>query len=297
MAMRFAPTDLPVLIIGETGTGKEKLARYIHKLSLRPGALVEVDCGALPDQLVDSLLLGHVKGAFTGASENHVGLIEEANGGTLFLDELGNLPSHAQTKLLRVLETGSVRPIGGGRSKSVSFRLIATAQTDISARTLQGGFRLDLMQRVAGAVIRLPTLAERREDVRLLARHFAEQTGKRLTTCAEDVLIGHSWRGNVRELRWTVLRASHFALNGEISSQSVRAAWQAGPEALFEARQDKVSDRHTELSAVCSAYNGDANRIAGALGIGKSTLYRWLQDAELELRSFRRGGAISARPQ
>lgn len=281
-ARRLARTRIPLLIVGETGTGKELLARYVHRASGR-SHLVDVDCGALPSELVESLLFGHRRGAFTGAVDDSEGIIAMADGGTLFLDELGSLPLRGQSKLLRTLETGEVRGVGKGRTRRVDFRLVATVQTDVREAVACGDFRQDLMQRVAGAVVHLPSLAERLEDIVVLARHFATEAGVSLSSDAEEVLPERAWPGNVRQLRWTVLRAAHLATGALVGRGAILRAIEIGPERLLRDSQNSG----TELEAVCRAHGGDADLIAEALVISRSTLYRRLRDADLKLRTFR----------
>lgn len=290
MAERIAETEIPVLLMGETGTGKELFARHIHRHSGRDGRLVCVDCGALPTELTESLLFGHARGAFTGAVSESKGLISQANGGTLVLDELSSLPPRGQAKLLRVLETGMVRRVGGDRPRSANFRLVATVLDDFSELIESGGFRKDLLQRIAGMVIELPRLDERRGDVPILARHFADLHGVGITTGAEEVLDDQSWRGNVRELRWTVARSALFAGSDRIDVPAVQEALAAGPSAFLDGDVGATpSRRRQELRATCEAYEGDPDQVAEALGIARSTLYRWLKDVDLELRDFRTG--------
>jgi DNA-binding NtrC family response regulator len=286
-ARRLAATSLPILIVGETGTGKELIARYVHQASGRQGPLVDVDCGALPDDLMEALLFGHRRGAFTGAVDHHEGIIENADGGTLFLDELGSLPLRGQAKLLRVLETGEIRRVGATRTRSVDVRVVSTMQEDASKLLADGLFRPDLMQRVAGAVIRVPPLSERPDDVVPLARHFSASSNRRLEPDAEALLCDRPWPGNVRELRWTIERAALFAVDGGIGSAAVAEALEIGPGMLLGEQSAPRNGRITELRAACRRYRGDADRVAAALGIGRSTLYRWLREARLELRTFK----------
>ncbi len=288
LAKRIAPTNIPILIVGETGTGKELLARLIHENSGRHGSLVAVDCGALPDELIESLLFGHRRGAFTGAVEHSGGLVAEANEGTLFLDELGSLSVRGQSKLLRVLETGTVRRVGEARGRSVSFRLVGTAQHGLSDMLREGHFRDDLMQRLAGAVIKLPSLRDRGEDVIRLARHFAGCEGLRLEPAAAATLARRSWPGNVRELRWMVARCALFATNETIDVRAVGMALEVGPGQLASDGPITADPSSaTQLRAVCRQHRGDADRVARALGIAKSTLYRRLKIAGIRLRAFR----------
>ncbi len=286
---RIATTKLPVLIVGETGTGKELLARLVHRWSGRPGAFMDIDCGTLPGDLIESLLFGHKRGAFTGAASHTEGAIQSAEGGTLFLDELGSLPARGQAKLLRVLETGEVRKLGGTRSRSIDFRVVATMQEDAAELLRSGRFRVDLMQRIAGSVVRVPPLAERAEDVGPLARHFASRKGLTLTEPAERHLARQRWPGNVRELRWTIERAGLFARGGTIDRVAVSDALQTGPASLLGSLEGGAdSERRGELRAACRLHEGEADAVAGSLGIGRSTLYRWLKEEGLELRVFKR---------
>lgn len=288
IADRVAATGIPILIVGPTGTGKELFARYIHHRSERRGGIVCVDCGALPEELIESLLFGHRKGAFTGAVAHAEGLVSHADGGTLFLDELSSLPPRGQAKLLRVLETGRVRRVGGLRTRNTDFRLVATAQDDLPELVDDGRFRRDLLQRAAGAVIRLPAISERRGDVPLLARHFARSRGACLTEEAERLLSERSWPGNVRELRWAVFRAAIFQRDGRVDARAIRRALELGPGTLMSDQEDPEAVRRIRrLRAACRAHDGDPERVAEALGIGRSTLYRWLKRANLELRTFR----------
>ena len=283
-ARRVANTQLPVLVVGETGTGKELIARFVHRESERRGEFVDVDCGALPSELIEALLFGHKRGAFTGAIEHSQGMIARAEGGTLLLDELGSLPPQGQAKLLRVLETGEVRRVGSTRTRRVDFRLVATAQEDVRNLVADRRFRLDLLQRIAGIVIRLPSLAERPSDIVALARHFAGLRGMRTGKEAELLLRAQNWPGNIRQLRWTIERAAVFSPTGVIDAACVREALETGPGMLFEKR---TSTPVTQLKALCRAHDGDPGRIADALNVGRSTLYRRLKDAGIDLQSYR----------
>jgi transcriptional regulator with PAS, ATPase and Fis domain len=286
-AHRVAPTRLPVLIVGATGVGKELIARYVHQESGVEGQFVDLDCGALPEDLVEALLFGHKRGAFTGAVAHSEGLMELADGGTLFLDELGSLPLRGQAKLLRALETGEIRRVGATRPRRVSFRLVATMQDNAADLVREGGFRPDLFQRVAGAVIELPALAERPADVVPLARHFASCAGVEITSTAEAVLQTRGWPGNVRELRWTIERAALFATAEGICGRAIEAALAIGPERFLSQGGASELTRAGRLRAACLAHKGDTDGIARTLGIGRSTLYRWLSEAGLELRAFK----------
>jgi DNA-binding NtrC family response regulator len=198
-------SDAPVIIYGESGTGKELVARAIHQLGRRKeGPFVQLNCSALNESLLESELFGHVKGAFTGATENRNGLIRAADGGTLFLDEIGELPLHLQPKLLRALETGQVTPVGSDKTVTVDARLVAATNRDLQDAVTEGQFREDLYYRINVVELIVPPLAERGQDILELARRFAgEFVGGpiRLSPQAVRCLLSHSWPGNVRELR------------------------------------------------------------------------------------------------
>lgn len=211
-ARRVAPFDLPVLIHGETGTGKEGLAHYIHGTSERYGDLVPVNCAGLNETLVSSELFGHERGAFTGADRQHRGFFEQAHRGTLFLDEIGDLPRGAQARLLRTLQEGTIRRLGASSEVRVDVRVVAATHKDLPAMVQAGSFRGDLYHRIAGMVIELPRLRDRATDVLLLADHFfrTEPTlrDRKLSPGARRVLLTRDWPGNVRELRRFLIRAA-----------------------------------------------------------------------------------------
>ncbi len=211
---RVAPTDTTVLIQGETGTGKELVARAIHEGSLRAKApFVAIDCGAIPENLIESELFGHVRGAFSGATSDRAGAFEEAEGGTLFFDEVGELPLQMQKKLLRAVESREIRKVGGSSSKHADVRVLAATNRTLSNSVNEGLFREDLFYRLAVVSIQLPALRSRREDIPLLASHFIERfTGKaqQVPPALLPTLVTRGWPGNVRELknyleRWVVL--------------------------------------------------------------------------------------------
>ena len=211
-----ARLDVPVLLLGETGTGKEVIARTIHEASPRSrGPFIRVNCGAIPPELIDSELFGHERGAFTGATSSRRGWFERADNGTLLLDEVGELPLPAQVRLLRVLQEGSFERVGGERSVSVDVRIVASTHRDLPVMVQNGEFRQDLWYRVAGFPIVLPPLRERRADIPALAEHFAERAAKRfglkpthLTADDLALLVAYDWPGNVRELSSVIDRAA-----------------------------------------------------------------------------------------
>ncbi len=228
-AERIAPTTQSVLVTGETGTGKEVMARFLHDRSGRTGPFVAVNCASLPKDLVESELFGHEKGSFTGAVGEKRGLIREANGGTLFLDEIGDMPLDVQVKLLRVLQERRVRPVGGRREEPVDVRVIGATLRDLKTEVAAGRFREDLLYRVGTFELVLPPLRERGDDVVLLARSFVASferepgVGVRtLGRSAISALRGHAWPGNVRELRLMLLRAALIGDGEGITGADVR---------------------------------------------------------------------------
>ena len=306
---RFAPTALPVMLIGATGTGKELFAQHIHLLSRRRGALVDVNCGALPDGIAESLLFGHRRGAFTGAVESVGGHFERAVEGTLFLDEVLHLTPPAQVRVLRALETGEVQPVGAAYKRHIDFRVVCAAQEDTAERLERGSFRHDLFQRLAGIVIELPRLVDRPEDIAPLAEHFATKQGQVLDPGSAEVLENHSWPGNVRELRLAIERAGCLVENGTLPPNAVRDAIALGMprerkqdrRALDrrrrpERRRRSMSRRSLdELLAQCEANGWDAVRLAESLGIARSTLYDRLKAAGISLRAFRSSSVSETR--
>jgi two-component system response regulator AtoC len=222
---RFARGVCPVLVLGETGTGKELVARELHELSPRAnGPLQIVNCAALPETLIESILFGHARGAFTGADCDRRGVFELAHGGTLFLDEVGELTPGAQAALLRVLDGGCVRPIGSTKEVAVNVRVVAATNRDLTAMVAEGRFRLDLFHRLNVLSLRLPPLRERREEIAPLAEHFlarfAAAMGSQATRIelgAMALLLNHDWPGNVRELRNAIEHAVMLAEGSAIS--------------------------------------------------------------------------------
>ena len=211
---KVAPYDTTVLITGESGTGKELLARALHRSSGRVGALVPVNCGAIPEALLESELFGHARGAFTGANKTRLGMFREAEGGTLFLDEIGELPLALQVKLLRALESGEVRPVGESIARPVDVRVVAATSRDLEARAHEGSFREDLLYRLNVLHVQVPPLRERREDIPLLVEEFVERLNRKLgrqvqgvEAAAMDLLLAYNWPGNVRELENAIERA------------------------------------------------------------------------------------------
>jgi DNA-binding NtrC family response regulator len=301
---RFGPTKLSVMLVGATGTGKELFARHIHSVSGRSGLLVDVNCGALPQEIAESLLFGHRRGAFTGAVESVIGHLERADRGTLFLDEVLHLSISAQVKLLRALETGEVQPVGDGNKRRCEFRVVSAAQEDTSERLNRGLFRRDLFQRLAGIVIDLPLLVDRPEDIVPLAQHFATAQGQHLEAGSAKVLEEHSWPGNVRELRLAIERAGCLVDNGTLPGGALRDAIELGmPRSSAERRSQERRERDTDrrkrlkprrnwddLLAQCEASGWDIVRLAEHYRIARSTMYDRLKAARISLRASRKSG-------
>lgn len=290
MAERYAPTRMPVLIIGATGTGKELFAQYIHAQSARQGELIDVNCGALPREMIESLMFGHRRGSFTGAATDTSGLVVDSDRGTLFLDELHCLATEAQVKLLRVLETGEVRRLGDRLKRRVDLRVVAAVQEDVEARLDEGELRHDLYHRIAGVVIRLPSLHERAEDIPLLAARFAADQGQVLEPGSTQLLTNYPWPGNVRELRLAIERAGHLVANGTLPPSAIAEAIDqvsrhAAPErAVVERLPQEQSIARERMLATCIECDWNYQRIATTLKMGKSSVYRRLTRLGISLR-------------
>ncbi len=272
---RFAPLPAPVLVTGETGTGKELVARSIHEASPRSkGPFVAVNAAAIPQTLAASELFGHERGAFTGAERRHPGAFEQADGGTLMLDEIGELPLDLQAWLLRVLETGEVRPLGAREPRMVDVRVVTATHVDLEEAVQDGRFRRDLYWRLAVLNIEAPPLRDRLEDLRALALHLLRGIGLgmqyELSPQAIQALALHSWPGNVRELRAVLLRAIASA-DGTVldAADIVRATG-----GVLERRAKRCRSRLDALSvaeAIEASY-GNVTEAARKLGVPRSTL-------------------------
>jgi two-component system, NtrC family, response regulator AtoC len=297
LVSRVAPTDSTVLITGESGTGKGVAARRIHELSARrEGPFVSVNCGAIPENLIESELFGHTKGAFTSADRARKGLFLQADHGSIFLDEIGELPLALQTKLLHVLEAKEVRPLGSEQSRKIDVRIIAATNRDLPAMVAQGRFREDLFFRLSVFHIPMPPLRERRGDIPALLRHIIAQrvmpsgSSQSLTLEpeAEDLLVSFHWPGNVRQLENVLHRAAILADGGrirvgdlppEVSHIAAHASSEASDCGEGPLRE-RV--RRFELSLIRRAIEeagGDRRLAAQRLGIGLSSLYRKLEEA------------------
>ena len=288
LAETVAPTNSTVLLSGESGTGKEVLARYIHRLSNRAeGPFLSINCGALPEGLLESELFGHVKGSFTGAVKDKEGLFTAAAGGTFFLDEIGEMSAATQVKLLRALQEREVIPVGATKALAVDVRIMAATNRELEQEIERGTFRTDLYYRLNVIQLRLPPLRERAEDVPILARHFLESRAAddgqppHISEDAMEALIQHDWPGNVRELENALERAAVVTRGGEITLDSlperVREAppQRLGAEDLSQNPTMEVVER-AYILWVLQAEGGNKKRAAEQLGIDPSTLYRKL---------------------
>jgi DNA-binding NtrC family response regulator len=278
-----APTNATVLIEGETGTGKEMIARMIHNNSLRAQqAFVPVDCGAIAPTLIESELFGAVKGAYTGADRDRMGVFEAANNGTVFLDEIGDLELGFQLSLLRFLQEKEIRPLGSARGRKVDVRVIAATNRDLQKMVEDGKFREDLWYRLNVVRVLLPPLVDRRGDVPLLAHYFLKKYNERygqqarLATSGLAVLENYSWPGNVRQLQHMMERLAILSPQGKIDETAVREAIE-----LTEPRDnpsDSLADTEAEqIRRVLAATGGNKSRAAKILGIERKTLYRKLE--------------------
>jgi DNA-binding NtrC family response regulator len=281
---RVGPSDANVLILGEHGTGKEVVARWLHTASARgERPFIAVNVAGIPDGLFESELFGHVKGAFTDAKADRVGRFELAEGGTLFLDEIANLPLPQQAKLLRVLETGEFERVGASRARRADVRVLSATNADVPSEVQAGRFREDLLFRLNTVEIRLPPLRERREDVPLLAAHFlrryADRYRKRLAAFGPDsmeALLRHPWPGNVRELDHTIERAVLLVEGDQIRAGDLGLTVGRDGAASLEQLSLEEVERVLIQKALARAA-GNVSEAARALGLSRSALYRRLQ--------------------
>lgn len=307
-ARRAAESDIPVLITGETGVGKEVMAKAIHGESARAGGkFIALNCGAIPQQLVESTLFGHEKGAFTGATEAAIGKFREADGGTIFLDEIGELPLDSQVKLLRVLQQKEVEPVGASKAVPINVRILSATNRDLKTEAAQGRFREDLYFRLNVLEIALPALKDRADDVILLADHFIERYAaqhdvlpKTLSQQAQKGLQHYAWPGNVRELEnvinramvmtdAVVLNADDFALDhGEQAGPSLDSAHQKTGFSAFQGdgtlkTMDDIEKEAMRYALDSCGYN--VTKASEMLGIAKSTFYRKAKEHGLSIRT------------
>ena len=307
---KLGKSRAPVLILGETGTGKEVVARAIHAVA-SAGPFVPIDCSALAGALMESELFGHTRGAFTGAAASKKGLVESAEGGTAFFDEIGELPLDFQAKLLRLIQAKEYRPVGSVAWRKADFRILAATNRDLAREVERGDFRRDLFYRLNVITLRMPTLRDRKEDIQPLAEHFLEEHGTRhlLTRECLDALLAYDWPGNVRELENAVERMVamnsgpllHTAdlpssLQNDIDARKAAQSFAtaavaqtlhrdpASPARAHSAPGSLPSLTDVERTAIIRAIEytkGDRVMAAHLLGIGRTTLYRKLKEYRL----------------
>jgi DNA-binding NtrC family response regulator len=285
---RFAPTRLPALIQGPTGSGKELVARALHIASRRQGAFVAFNVCAVADSMFEDALFGHVKGAFTGATADRAGYLAEANGGTVFLDEVGGTAIASQVKLLRAVETGTFRSVGAGSDRVSDFRLVAASNEPLERLVIDGRFRRDLLHRLAGIILEVPPLAARPEDIVLLATHFlgSMHSGKAvtLTSGAAACLREHSWPGNVRELKHAIERAAVLSVGHAIDREDIERCIvvESRGQNGQRLRADPAEARHL-LHALIEC-EWDTAAVADRLGVHRATVYRRMRQCGIAQR-------------
>ncbi|WP_022836351.1 sigma-54-dependent transcriptional regulator [Salisaeta longa] len=297
---RVAATEARVLITGENGTGKELVARWIHQKSGRADApLVEVNCAAIPSELIESELFGHEKGSFTGATQQRIGKFEQADGGTLFLDEIGDMSASAQAKVLRALQESTIQRVGGGQPIEVDVRVVAATNKDLMAEMEEGRFREDLYHRIGVILIDVPPLRHRRDDIPPLARHFAQHLARRhgmqprtFTDAAIQHLRQAPWRGNVRELQNVVERLLILADGDTITAEAVER--HIGPSAPGDSLATDLIHSHEDFTEArdaferafiqhkLNAHDWNVSQTAETIGIQRSHLYNKLNKYGIE---------------
>ena len=311
LAMRAAQSQIPVLIEGESGVGKELIARFVQSNGPRVGKpFITVNCGAIPENLIESMLFGHEKGAFTGANERHAGKFQEADGGTLFLDEISELRQDMQVKLLRALQEGEVDPVGARKPVKVDIRLISATNKDLQQQVNEGNFREDLFYRLNVFPIHIPPLRQRLDDIAPLAQHFIDKLSaterkavRKLSGNALDLLMGFDWPGNVRELENAIFRAVVLCDGDELdigdfpqiaksigmtTPSLINGNGAAGAPGALQALNDTGDVRTLDameadmIRLAIDKYAGQMTEVARRLGIGRSTLYRKVAEFGIE---------------
>ncbi|HCR86465.1 MAG TPA: sigma-54-dependent Fis family transcriptional regulator, partial [Alphaproteobacteria bacterium] len=303
---RVAPTEARVLVTGEPGTGKELVARWLHKLSRRAEApLIEVNCAAIPSELIESELFGHEKGSFTGAHDRKLGKFEQANGGTLFLDEVGELPADVQPKLLRALQNFEIEAVGSSKVYDVNIRVISATNRDVEQMIASQKFREDLFYRLNVFNLSIPSLRERKDDIIHLTTHFVEKLclkeGRKIlktSPCLEKILTEYWWPGNVRQLENMLYKAiimcdndtleakdfstvfNHLA-NQNYSSQSNSLNYVSDGEAKFKTLSEFEKDI---IQRALEFYNGNISKVSKVLDLGRSTLYRKMKEYGIDIQ-------------
>jgi transcriptional regulator with PAS, ATPase and Fis domain len=287
LACRVARADVPVLITGPNGAGKERIAQIVHSNSaVRSGPFVAVNCGAIPSELIEAELFGAEAGAYTGASRARTGRFELANGGTLFLDEIGNLPLAGQVKLLRVLESGQFEVLGSSHTRTSRVRILSATNANLPAAIREGRFREDLYYRLNVIEITLPPLTERSADILPLARHFAGPD-LQLSADAVGALLAHNWPGNVRELRNSIERAKLLTRGSTVTASDLNLPQPhrpvdadpggAGVESSTRADRDVDQPSREVIEASLREAGGNVSRAAQSLGLSRQALYRRIE--------------------
>lgn len=295
LSMAVAATNVTVFISGETGTGKEIFARAIHKGSERSGApFIGINCGAIPEQLLESELFGHEKGAFTGAATRHEGLFRAANGGTLFLDEVGDMPLSLQVKLLRVLQDMEVRPVGSTKTYSIDVRIISASHRDLDEMVNSGEFRSDLYYRLKVVPLEMPKLSERCEDIPLLADHFLEEHAqannkkkKHLSPESLDYLMAAKWPGNIRQLNNVIELCATLSKTKTISLSLIRMGCQDRSKQMKTLKQAKLEFEKNYLIGILKISSGHVANAAKIAGRNRTEFYKLLNLHNIEPAKFR----------
>jgi transcriptional regulator with PAS, ATPase and Fis domain len=292
---RISTSSVPVVVCGETGTGKEVIARAVHELSRRDGDFVAINCGAIPESLIESELFGYRKGAFSGANEDRHGMIRAAHGGTLFLDEIAELPEPAQVKLLRVLQEGEVVPLGATSPVGVDIRVIAATHQDLPALVDSADFRQDLFARLSGFHIDLPPLRERREDIgilisallpRIVGRDRAATS--RLQRSAARALFTHAWPLNIRELELALSAATALADGMQVTLDHLPPTLQSEPTSPVIALQSADDALRKHLIELLEEHRGNVSAVAREMAKARVQIRRWCKRFSIDPETFRR---------
>jgi DNA-binding NtrC family response regulator len=289
MIETVAPTRLPVLISGPTGAGKELVAAALHAQSGRRGTFVPFNVCAISDTMFEDALFGHVRGAFTGATNDTQGFLREADAGTVFLDEVSGLPPMLQAKLLRAIETGVFRPVGARRDVQSHFRVVAATNERLDRLVGEGRFRADFAHRIGAVTVHVPALVERLDDIPQLVRHFLDAIGSqhvRFGSEAVEALLDHTWPGNVRELKHVVEWSAAFS-NGHLSAETLRAAVAQRSSMGSGNQADAEALERIEMRKLLERCGGDPDMVAQHLGVHRATLYRRLKRLGLGVRDAR----------
>ena len=295
LSMAVAATSVTVFISGETGTGKEIFAKAIHEGSERSAApFIGVNCGAIPEQLLESELFGHEKGAFTGAATRHEGLFQAANGGTLFLDEIGDMPLSLQVKLLRVLQDMEVRPVGSTKTYPIDVRIISASHRDLDEMVNSGEFRADLYYRLKVVPLAMPKLSERREDIPLLAVHFLEQHAqannkkkKHLSPESLDYLMEAEWPGNIRQLNNVIELCATLGKTETIALSLIKMGCQDRSKQMKTLKEAKLEFEKNYLISILKMSAGHVTNAAKTAGRNRTEFYKLLNLHNIEPDKFR----------